>query len=301
MSARNELSFDEAMAQMAQALELELVEMSAKNTIELAKVIAEEVRIDYDDFFGVLLAKVLRKLDDAPRFLEKYIPDGEWHDVSLKWHNRKVNTIGMPVGSNWYYNGISKAMTMGNRLSRKTARGMKGQEATRLDGRTRRQSGKVRVPAFTDYIATLQQSGTTAKFFGPVTLQYDFQAPKVGHVITAKMGQIEANGTDTRNLIKKIYVKDMLAKRQPFAKFPENLRVTARVEAFGALAGVQQTEWFIVDYILKRIDPANEKQWVKINGRGKGGRGGRPIRPIILPMVQYYIQNSLPAAIRAAY
>lgn len=291
------MSLGEAFQAFQQEVELELLTTTKDVVKRISLDVSRGIEIQYDDFFSDLLELIESRMDWVPKILRKYTPNGEWDDISTRWSGVKQKRLGMGAGNNWYYKGISSSNTTSKALSiRKKGDG--GVE--RVDGRQKRSSKRVKTSPFAKYIATLQNSTTTEKFFGPITLQYDFQAPSIGHKITPVMGSKTVNGETFNNIITKI---NRRTHRGTFGKIEGDLSVTAKIEAFSFLNRIQQNEWFIVDYILKRIDPANEKQWVKINGRrgpGKSGtkRGseGRPIRPILVPMIQFYIQEALPIA-----
>ncbi len=294
MSSQSNLTLEEAINQMAQEVELEFIDMAKTQVIKESQEIAQEIQVKYDAFFEYMVTRLIGR-NDAPGWFAKYLPQGEWTDITAKWSNTKhrINQSLDESNYNSYYKGISNRSTAGKGLTVQK----NGQGAKRV-GITRRKSGKVKVPPFASYISSLQGAGTTEKFFGPVTLQYEIQSPNVGVQVTAKMGHKTLTGSAANNSIKNIYAKNVNAKGKPFTALSKDLMVTARVEAFGSLRAIEQTEWAIVDYIIKRINTTNEKQWVKINGRRGGhGRGNRPIRALILPMVQWYFNQLLPDAI----
>lgn len=82
--------------------------------------------------------------------------------------------------------------------------------------------------------------------------------------------------------------------------FPKDMKMRATITAFGNLKGVKFNEKSIVDYIIKRIDPVNEKQWVKINSEVGIGRSKRPIRAVITPILRYYMDKRFSEILRAA-
>lgn len=294
MSSQSNFTLEEAMNMMAQEIELEFVDICKTKVIQESQEIANEVQVKYDAFFEYMLTRLIGR-NDAPGWFAKYLPDGEWRDITAKWSTTKhrINQALDESNYNSFYRGISNSTTAGKNLSVR-----KNDGGASRPGVTRRKSGKTKVPPFSQYISSLQAAGTTDKFFGPVTLQYEIQSPNVGVQVTAKMGHKTLTGNAANNSIKNIYAKNTLAYRKPLTALPKDMSITARVEAFGNLRAIQQTEWAIVDYIIKRIDPSHEKQWVKINGRRGGhGRGNRPIRALVLPMVQWYFNQLLPDAI----
>ncbi len=71
-------------------------------------------------------------------------------------------------------------------------------------------------------------------------------------------------------------------------EIPKRLLVTAEVMAFQSLAGVRMNEWDIVDRISQLT--GDKEQWRKINATSFG-RNKRPIRAIIGPAIQRYMQD----------
>lgn len=288
------MSLEEALQAFQQEVELEMLSTTKDVVKSISLNVAQEMQKEYDYFFDELLTVIKGKLEYIPDYLQRYLPEGDWDFITSKWSKAKTKRIGMPFGNNWYYNGISNALTTSKGLSiRKNDGGV-----SRDDGRRSRSPKAKKTPSFESYISTLQDAGTTAKFFGPITLQYEFQSPAIGHKITPVMGARMVNGSMVDNVITRI---NRRTHKGTWGKVEGDLNVTAKVEAFGVLKDLKKLEWFIVDYIIKKIDPANEKQWVKINGTsgGKGkGKGSRPIRPLILPMIQFYINDELPKAMR---
>jgi len=69
--------------------------------------------------------------------------------------------------------------------------------------------------------------------------------------------------------------------------FKPDFTIRAQVTAFTRLTGVRFSEWSVVDFILKQVDPQNEKQWVKINGSAAFG-SRRPMRAMITPLITWY-------------
>lgn len=279
------LTLEDAFAQMAQAIELELLGQTYKQVQETSREIAKEVQLEYDYFFHYMVAMVIGA-PDAPDQLARYLPDGEWADISLKWNNTKNRVWGNTgnVGLyNQFYRGISNAGTMANS---RMGRGKKGSSGK-----------KTSVKPFGDYIKSLQTAGTVEKFFGPVSLQYEFESPQIGHVITAKMGGKTIDNSD-RNDITRIFTRNTLGSKKGFVATPDKFKITATVSAFDKLKGIGDTEFALVDFIIRQIDPGNRKQWVKINGRYGHGRSHRPIRAVIQPMIHWYFEKLLPAAMK---
>jgi hypothetical protein len=294
LSSQNNLSLAEALASMMQELELEVLETCYSKVIKTSKEIAEFIDDDYDMFFHDMHS--LLGTDDVPDMIKRFVSRGEWIDISERWNKVKVKHGVITPEQNRYYLGITGSRTLSlNRLGRKKS-GRAGAE--REVYATKKKPGKAKVPAFGSYLKTLQAPGTVQKFFGPVTLNYGFESPTGYTSIGAKMGPNAKHPNVLPNQIRHIWTRNRV-KNTISSSIPSELRITANIEAFGRLKEVKKFEWFMVDFILKRIDPSHEKQWVKINGqRGGKGKGRRPIRAIVLPLVQYYMNKKLPDSIR---
>jgi hypothetical protein len=280
-----------------QEVELEILETSYKRVKELSIKVANKVEVAYDDFFADMYNSVIEDIEDyAPTILRRYLPHGSWDDITKRWHKTKVRhgVIAENSGDyNHFYRGISHKALARKALSRSSKDG----GVSRAGDSKRRPTKPVQVGPFAKYIQSLQSEGNVERFFGPVMLGYSFVSPQMGEKITAKMGpkNLTMNNFEDINKIRHIYITN--AKGQHTTSLPSRLQVTATIQAFPVLESVKKDEWYLVDYILKRIDPANEKQWVKINGRmGGRTRGARPIRPIIAPLVQYFINQKLARA-----
>lgn len=310
MSSQNNLSLQEALELFQQEVFIELADTNVQNVQRISREVAREVDEQYDQFFEDIVDIVLSRLGDLSEAvikIGKFVPGGEWKDISTPWDRTKHTRIGMPRGDNWHYMGISGATTQakGLKIRRKYGPGQIDRGIPRNDGRTARSPNKKKVRPFAEYLQTLQAAGTTDKFFGPVTLNYQFHSPIPGQKVTATMAAQTTNSLLPRNAIAKIVTRN----KGRFDKMAGELDVSVSVEGFGALKHVQKLEWFIVDYIIKRIDRANEKQWVKINGevapgnsrkdsKGRNLQHGRKVKPLILPMIQFYINDALPRAMR---
>lgn len=237
--------------------------------------IKEELNTEYNYFFQLILDDVIGALS-TPGLLAPYT---SWKPLSAKWIKQKA--------TGKHYVGLSNSLSRGKALGRRNANKSIGISRLRANGR--KPQGLVKVGAFEDYIKTLTAQGTTARFFGPVAIKYDFVSPDPRFSVTMS----QAN-----DIVARTQVRSSL--RGTFVAFPKDLKMKATISAFGNLKGVTFNERNIVDYILKRIDPANEKQWVKINSTSGIGRSKRPVRAIITPVLRYYMDKRFSEIVRAA-
>lgn len=290
----NDMTLEQAFAELSQMAEYYFVEESNTQVRNITKEIALEINDEYDHFFEYILKYVIGHTVGSPAFFSNYL-NPPWEPLSDRWNKTKAKSQPerFNAETDRFYDGLSNGATLSPNLS--IRRNQKGfdEGINRGNGRKQRARGKIKVPSFGSYIQSLTGQGNTERFFGAVTIQYEFKEPRVGHVITAKMGVKKENGEDFRNQVLRLYTKARGTSGS--AKNSSQMRMIGNVEAFGVLAKVQATEFYIIDYILKVVDPSHEKQWVKINSRkGWFGRGNRPIRGVITPLIKRYINKSLP-------
>jgi hypothetical protein len=200
----------------------------------------------------------------------------KWSPLSKKWTEYK--------GTNQHYIGLSNSLTRSSALGRKKAGGM-----SRKREHYTAPKGLYKVGSFQSYIQSLNRPGTTERFFGPVSIIYDLTSP--GADFRAYPKQLDG-------IVKRTDVQSI--KSGKFVSFPKTLKLSATITAFGNLKGVTFDEWHIVDYIIKRADPSNEKQWVKINSQYGFGRSHRPIRSVVTPILKYYLQRRFPEIVQEA-
>lgn len=261
---------------MAQELDLFLRDQTTSLVESLSREAAEEVDRAYHAFFFDMLGYL--GMDALPRELRGYsLP---WEDLSALWVHQKIKHGRASDTNQAFYIGITRE-----------------QAAAKAARSTKRRRKKAPVKPFSEYISSLQNSGAVDRFFGPVTLKYEFQSPRLNETVSVRTGRATArNPTPHRNQITSVRVQDNYLKKR--VSDLKDHRVIGTIEAFKVFEMVQKTEWAMVDYIIRKVDAANKKQWQKINGT-KGPRGTmRPIRAIILPMVQYFINERLPDELR---
>lgn len=279
----NKTSFAEALRKMEASLAEKLVGFSSKKIREMTKELRDELLHEYDTFFALMVEDVIGALG-TPSILSPYT---SWKPLGEKWVFEKRKFGGYSSG-NEHYLGLSNAATKRKQLGR-TRKGGKEIGMSRLRAYSSSKSKMVSVGPFRDYIQSLNTAGTTARFFGPVSITYSFVSPDPNFSVTVNQDSGVVERTQVRS-----------AKRGTFVAFPKELRMTATITAFGKLKGVTFNEKNVVDFIIKRIDPANEKQWVKINSEYGIGRSRRPIRAVVTPLLRYFIERRFPEIVRRA-
>lgn len=267
-------SLAKALAQMQASLTEKVVGFCSKTIRETTKEIAEELQIEYDYFFQMIVDDVIGELQ-TPGILAPYTT---WKPLSKHWIKAKATSQ--------HYIGLSNRLTVGRALGRKSRNG-RSIGISRLRSNGVKPQGFVKVGPFESYIRSLTGKGTTERFFGPLKIDYDFQTgdPNIT-VYTQRDGAIVK--------------RTQFRANRGFVATPSSLKFKATISAFSALKGVTFNEKAIVDYIIKRIDPVNEKQWVKINSSYGIGRSRRPIREIMTPTLRYYMQKRFPEIVQAA-
>lgn len=247
-----------------------LVGFTSAKVRETSEEIKQELDTEYNYFFQMIVDEVIGAVS-TPGIFRSYV---DWDPLSKKWIKQKSTSM--------FYVGLSNSRTLGRTLNRKGTAG-----ATRLGDNANTPRGYVKVGSFQSYIQSLNQAGTTARFFGPVSVSYDFVSPSGNFKITSKQESSIVKRTDARD-------------KGRFVAFPKTVHMEARITAFSKLKGVPFNEWSIVDYIIKRIDPSHEKQWVKINSEYGIGRSRRPIRAVVTPILKYYYERRFPEIVREA-
>lgn len=249
----------------------------ATSTVEnLSREAGEEVDAMYDEFFYEIMEMIGG--NEVPIEIAGYTG---WEDLSGLWTKEKIR-FGRATDENQaFYIGITRELAAGGRIVR---------------GKKRRKKA-VKVKPFKEYISSLQKAGTVDRFFGPVTLKYEFQSERHEETVKVRTGKVSTkNPSPHRNQITSVTSWNIYMNKR--MKNMRDYRVIGQVNAFEKLLHIDKTEHAIVDFILRKIDPGNKKQWQKINGTSNGRGVDRPIRALILPMVQYYINDKLTAAMR---
>lgn len=276
-------SLSDAFKKMEDSLAQKLVDFSSKKIREMTKELKEELQHEYDTFFTLMVEDVIGSLQ-TPGILAPYT---SWKPLGEKWVFEKKKFGGYNNG-NEHYLGLSNSATRRKQLGR-SRKGGKDIGMSRLRAYSSSKNKMVTVGPFRDYIQSLNTAGTTERFFGPIAITYDFISPDPNFRVTVNQQSGVVNRTQVHS-----------AKRGVFVAFPKEMKMTANITAFGKLKGVAFNEKNVVDFIIKRIDPANEKQWVKINSEYGIGRSRRPIRAVVTPLLRYFIERRFPEIVRRA-
>lgn len=269
-------SLADAIRKMEASLAEKLVGFSSKKIREMSVEIKEELGTEYNYFFQFILDEVVGSLN-TPGLLSPYT---SWKPLTPKWVKAKATSA--------HYVGLSNSLSRGKALGR-SRKGGRDIGMSRLRANGNKPKGLVKVGAFEDYIRTLTSVGTTERFFGPIAIKYDFVSPSANFSVSVNQDSGVVSRTQVRSV-----------ERGTFVAFPKDLKMTAKITAFGKLKGIAFNEKGIIDYIIKRIDPVNEKQWVKINSEVGIGRSKRPIRAVITPILRYYMDKRFSEIVRAA-
>lgn len=269
-------SLAEALKEMELKLTERLVSFTSDKVKELSEEIKEELTTEYNYFFQMIVDEVIGKTA-TPGLISKYTT---WKPLSKKWISDK--------GTKKHYVGLSDSKTLSRALGRRVKEGRK-KGLSRLRANGTKPSGRNKTGSFETYIQSLNTAGTTERFFGPVAISYDFVSPNPNISVVKEQ---------TNGLVKQ--VAHWSKSRNKFVAFPKNLNMKATITAFGKLKGVKFDEWSVVDYIIKRVDPSNEKQWVKINSEYGIGMSNRPIRAVITPILRYYMDKRFSEIVKDA-
>lgn len=269
-------SLADALKKMEASLSEKLVGFSSKAVREMTVEIKEELNTEYNYFFQLISDEVIGALS-TPGLLGGYT---SWKPLSAKWVKQKATSK--------HYIGLSNSLTRGKGLGRVRKNGNEiGMSRLRANGP--KPKGLVKTGAFSTYIATLHSKGNTERFFGPVAIGYDFISPDP---------RIKVTMNADSGVVNRVQTSSTTTGR--FIAFPKTMKMVATITAFGKLKGIGFNEKKVVDFIIKRIDPAHEKQWVKINSEVGIGRSKRPIRAVVTPILRYYMEKRFSEIVRSA-
>lgn len=251
------------------------VTLDLKTLEKETSYLVEDLNTQYSLFFGLLLKDIQGLQDTAsgrspmPARLKPY-SDPKWRPLDKEWIAQKQKTAYRANGSSAksYYQGITQYLAASRnpkkRLGPITKDGRRG--VGRAPGRTKSLSN---VPAFTDFLGAHQADlAYVQRIFGKIETAYELKSSGK----TLKTKAVDGIITSVKSPSK--------------GTMPKSYQVKVSISAFGAvLGGKTLNEWSVVDLLLKQRDPANEGQWVKINGQ----RGH--MRPLILPMIRWFMAD----------
>jgi hypothetical protein len=247
---------------------------------ERSKRVAAALQATYELFFAKLEDLVNSGLGGdargAPSMIAEYT---SWKALSPSWYDQKFKSKNR--NSLNFYIGMSDQMGTrqvgANTLSTYSQKHKRGR--FRSGGRSK---------PFYRYVEGLANSpNATERFFGSGSIGYELKRPN-GQII--KLAQDPTRSGVIGGLAEK-----------PGKKFLEGLDgtvLTAQIWVFPKLTGLigsNDSSLSIDDSVEQRIakfmskqDPANQNQWMKVSGRG--GSGMKPIRPILTPLIKWYLQ-----------
>lgn len=267
-----------------QAMSVRLSQRIAKKAVEdlraQTNILAEKMDRAYEEFFSRLHSEVIGEgtpwENGAPFLIKKFMGgEGQWRKLTGGWMDRKaIPRKGQfndhPQGFYQGLTGFYGRATSPKRLGRRTP-GSPG--LPRLRGVAR--PGGTAVP-FEQFIRGLARNKlSTERFFGPLEIQYEISKDGRTFRVTTLDKAIEDIDTISE-------------KTGKLLMFPKEYSLKTTVTAFPQIRAIEFAEWYIVDYMLKRIDPVDEKQWVKINSRKAFGKKARPLRAMITPLISWY-------------
>ncbi len=255
-------------------LSLTLTKQYIKATIDKIEYASEDLetalRPTYLGFFDEVLKVIIEAQDldpeegGAPARIEQYSRGSaaSWQPLSESWMATK--SLYTSFG---FYDGISGKA----RLQRVSGRDTRKNKAF--------QKGNLSSTPFKSYIKGL--SNEAESILGKLAIEYTFKAPDRQFVV--------------KNLDNVIEIQEVLStKTNKKVTFPSKFRLTVRVLGFQNLLGTQLEkgmieEWAIVDKLANLTGHA--EQWRKINARTAWGRGRRPVRAIMAPMISWWFNE----------
>lgn len=255
--------------------------LTHKEFVALVNERKDDMERIYYRFFHIISQELMDIDGDEdttpPRLVGHMGANPQWQRLTDDWQERKLKADAYDL----YYNGLTDML--GSPVKAKLGAARQGAKRDKKFSR----SAKTMVEPFDRFMKKLgRDPNAVDRILGRVSVTYSFGAPNV------TMRRVQ-NGNQLRQIMTQ-------GAKGRFTQMPRAFVMDAEISAFDKLKGVDFDEWHVVDFILKRLDPANEHQWVKINsrygfGKGKKGkRGPRPIRAIISPMINWFIQKGIP-------
>ena len=257
-------AFRNATATIQERITADAVKRLQKTTEE----VAVELKDSYSDFFQVLHRSVLN--DPAMNaadsgtpaiFQGAGIPMRPWHAVTPRWFIQKEKAAKQGgFRSLNFYHGVTDSLV----VSRRTRKGRFKKKRSNL--------------SFDQFIQSLAMGGeeVTQGFFGPMKIAYSLVRPDKG----------EVKITQLNDAIVQIRQRRLTGQgnKSVFAGPLDNTIIRTTITAFPRIEGMLD-EKRLVDY-MARIS-GHPEQWQKVTGTG---RSNWRIRPIILPLVNWYMK-----------
>lgn len=283
-------TFREALEEAGREVRIEITADAVKRLETLSSKIAIQLREEYENFFDYLSEEIVGKFgvgnnesigdDNAPDMIAAYT---SWTALSDEWIAKKrtyIDKKGAPESTMDTYHGISKWLGKQGRLT-----------VIRRNGKGKGKFKKARpgqVP-FSEFVATkAKDQKMVTKVFGPLNLEYVLTPPNGPPMKLQRLGDAVAAIGNPR-------VYTGRGKSSVFASAMDGNRLTITISAFGRISPMWN-ESAIIDWFIKS-EPANKAQWGKVNAVRKGFW---KIRPIILPLIQWYLNEGFRQAVKIA-
>ncbi len=260
--------------------------------------IVDRIRMEYGNFFQDLSTEVVGLYGEGnfsdgveaqpPSFIKEYT---SWTALSESWMKQKRLAAKKSGNDSLldYYHGLTGLMTQRLASDKKFAKFRANTLQPGADGK-RRRKGDIRrkrgmTGPFSKFIEQQGRNKSLApQLFGSVQVEFSMRRPDGGKVRLAQLG-------DAVRVLRQQVGKGQ-KNAGAFTKSIDNTSLYATIYAFNKIdPGWQESQ--IVDYIIRK-DSANKAQWGKINAVRKGAWR---IRPIILPLMNFYINEGFKAAI----
>lgn len=218
----------------------------------------------FDDLLKIILS--IGTDDESGQIPQQLKPyslgsQGSWKGLSERWKTYKDHYKTQEVSG--FYSGISGH----------TAKAWKATK--RKPGTGRSQLGS----PFIDYIRGL--SNSTEQLLGELRIEYKFIVKDRDFI--------------THNVYNTLEIERVLSTKTGHeVQFPSKFRLEVKVLGFQKLLGTKLDsgrieEWQIVDRLA--TISGRPEQWRKINSRTAWGRGGRPIRALMAPMISRWFNE----------
>lgn len=258
--------------------------------IDSIKKISEEVgqlvTDMYEDFFGQLYMEVGGGTEKMPsRFMGTAMGEaGAWKPLSEKWgDDKRIFGNQDPV---LFYKGLTDALNASKGRLTKSGKPRKTPKKRPRKLRSKK--------PFDQFLKELRSSSRSnvKKLFGDIEIKY---------YISATGRKTPINIEQRGNIIETISRITSHGERGRIMNNFNNVSLRSDTTLFPLLKVAREfSEWYVVDQMSKR-DKGNKGQWVKINSTNGYGRGNRPIRPIITPLISWYATTLLPSILRKYY
>lgn len=266
---------------------------AVKNLEARSSEIAKNLNEEYSEFFEYLSNEVIGvrgsgngAYGDESRAPAWIAPYTKWESLTPEWMNQKNRIFlekSTPGSILDFYQGITAYMGTGGRRRKISTRfGRKGSFRKK-----RANSG-----ALADFVeGKSKEPGITQKLFGNLQLDFSLVRPDFGKVKLAKL-------KDAIKVIEQRTGKASGKKAGAFASAMDGTKLIVTIYAFNKI-DPDWNESALVDYLIRR--DGNKEQWGKINAKRRGNTWR--IRPVILPLINWYLQvgfkNAMPKALNS--